>query len=266
MISFELAEPTTLRDAVSLLDAGDPSIRPLAGGTALMLMMKAGVFQPSRLISLGKIEDGFSKISVGRDGELRIGSMTSLSAIEHSSDVARDFPVITRTLGTLSNVRVRNVARIGGALAHGDPHMDLPPVLSALAARSLRGRPSWIERGRRRRALYRLLRNDFGAERANCGGDRAIAKRSTGSLSQVHHPIGRRLAGARRRGVAAYRWSDNPRCLGRHQRSHREGNPSAGNPTSFEQCRKRQPDATQSRRGGGRRGVPCRRRAWFRRL
>jgi carbon-monoxide dehydrogenase medium subunit len=34
----------------------------------------------------------------------------------------------------LSNVRVRNVATIGGALAHGDPHMDLPPVLLALGA------------------------------------------------------------------------------------------------------------------------------------
>jgi carbon-monoxide dehydrogenase medium subunit len=34
----------------------------------------------------------------------------------------------------LSNVRVRNVATIGGALAHGDPHMDLPPVLMALGA------------------------------------------------------------------------------------------------------------------------------------
>jgi carbon-monoxide dehydrogenase medium subunit len=35
---------------------------------------------------------------------------------------------------TLSNVRVRNVATVGGALAHGDPHMDLPPVLMALGA------------------------------------------------------------------------------------------------------------------------------------
>ena len=34
----------------------------------------------------------------------------------------------------LSNVRVRNVATVGGALAHGDPHMDLPPVLIALGA------------------------------------------------------------------------------------------------------------------------------------
>ena len=35
---------------------------------------------------------------------------------------------------TLSNVRVRNVATIGGCLAHGDPHMDLPPVMIALGA------------------------------------------------------------------------------------------------------------------------------------
>ena len=42
--------------------------------------------------------------------------------------------LITRTLTTLSNVRVRNVATVGGALAHGDPHMDLPPVLMALGA------------------------------------------------------------------------------------------------------------------------------------
>ena len=41
--------------------------------------------------------------------------------------------MLKRTLRTLSNVRVRNVARVGGALAHGDPHMDLPPVLAALA-------------------------------------------------------------------------------------------------------------------------------------
>src|SRR5690606_16495632 len=34
----------------------------------------------------------------------------------------------------LSNIRVRNVATVGGALAHGDPHMDLPPVLIALGA------------------------------------------------------------------------------------------------------------------------------------
>src|SRR6478736_8874975 len=133
MIPFDLAEPTSLAAAIKLLNPDDPSIRPIAGGTALMLMMKAGVFNPEKLISLRKIESKYSTISAAADG-LRIGAMTTLSALEHSADVKKHAPVITRTLLTLSNVRVRNVATVGGALAHGDPHMDLPPVLMALGA------------------------------------------------------------------------------------------------------------------------------------
>ena len=60
--------------------------------------------------------------------------MTPLAAVERSPEVARAAPVITRTMRRLSNIRVRNVATIGGNLAHGDPHMDLPPVLIALRA------------------------------------------------------------------------------------------------------------------------------------
>ena len=133
MIPFELAEPSSLAAAVKLLDPDDATVRPIAGGTALMLMMKAGVFRPARLVSLRKIEQKYSNISAGADG-LRIGAMTTLSALEHSAEVRKHAPVITRTLLTLSNVRVRNVATVGGALAHGDPHMDLPPVLMALGA------------------------------------------------------------------------------------------------------------------------------------
>ena len=45
MIPFDLAEPTSLSAAIKLLNPDDPTIRPIAGGTALMLMMKAGVLQ-----------------------------------------------------------------------------------------------------------------------------------------------------------------------------------------------------------------------------
>ena len=57
MMPFKLAEPTTLQEAVNLLDAEDPTIRPLSGGTALMLMMKSGLFVPSTLVSLQQVED-----------------------------------------------------------------------------------------------------------------------------------------------------------------------------------------------------------------
>ena len=133
MTPFDLVEPTSLKEALGLLDPDDATVRPLGGGTALMLMMKAGVFRPTRLVSLRKV-GGMSGIKAGADGGLTIGAMTPLAALEYSTEVARAAPVITRTMRRLSNVRVRNVATVGGALAHGDPHMDLPPVLIALGA------------------------------------------------------------------------------------------------------------------------------------
>jgi carbon-monoxide dehydrogenase medium subunit len=133
MIPFDLAEPKSLAEAIKLLDPDDPTIRPMAGGTALMLMMKAGVFRPEKLVSLRGIEKKYSGIAANGNA-LRVGAMTTLSAVERSADVKKLAPVITRTMRTLSNVRVRNVATVGGALAHGDPHMDLPPVLIALGA------------------------------------------------------------------------------------------------------------------------------------
>jgi len=133
MIPFELAEPTSLAAAIKLLDPNDETVRPIAGGTALMLMMKAGVFRPAKLVSLRKIESRYTTITAGPDG-LTIGAMTTLGALERSADVRKLAPLITRTCLTLSNVRVRNVATVGGAMAHGDPHMDLPPVLMALGA------------------------------------------------------------------------------------------------------------------------------------
>lgn len=134
MTPFELVSPATLREAIGLLDPDDASVRPLGGGTALMLMMKAGVFMPARLVSLRAIEPGYSAVAATEGGGLRIGALATLSSLERSPLVKRAAPVITRTLLTLSNVRVRNVATVGGALAHGDPHMDLPPVMVALGA------------------------------------------------------------------------------------------------------------------------------------
>ncbi len=133
MTPFELAEPATLQEAIALLDPDDPTVRPIAGGTALMLMMKAGVFRPGKLVSLRNVK-GLTAIEPMPDGGLRIGAMMPLAALERSATVRAHAPVITRTMRTLSNIRVRNVATIGGSVAHADPHMDLPPVLIALGA------------------------------------------------------------------------------------------------------------------------------------
>lgn len=135
MTPFELLEPTTLDEAVASLDAEDPLVRPIAGGTALVLMMKARVFHPQRLVGLHRL--GGSLRTMTRDGEgtLRIGALVTLTALERSPLVREHAPVLTRALHRLSNVRIRNVATLGGHLAHGDPHLDLPPILLTLGAR-----------------------------------------------------------------------------------------------------------------------------------
>ncbi|HUK57877.1 MAG TPA: FAD binding domain-containing protein [Stellaceae bacterium] len=135
MIPFELAEPRSLRESIALLDRDDPAIRPIAGGTALMLMMKAGFFKPIRLVSLRKIEPRYRAITAAGDGSLHIGAMTTFADLEGSPELRRHAPVMTRMMREVANVRVRNVATVGGNLAHADPHLDLPPVWVALGAR-----------------------------------------------------------------------------------------------------------------------------------
>jgi len=136
MIPFEIIDVADLSEAVAALDAEDPTIRPLAGGTALMLMMKAGMFQPAKLINLRAVDQKHAGIAADADGSVRIGALATLRSLETSAAIKQTLPVLGGALNSLSNVRVRNVATVGGALAHGDPHMDLPPVLIALGAQA----------------------------------------------------------------------------------------------------------------------------------
>jgi carbon-monoxide dehydrogenase medium subunit len=134
MSPFALEEPASLAEALALLDPDDPEVRAIAGGTALMLMMKSGLYRPHRLVSLRRLGLALTGIRAAAEGGLEIGAMVRLAEIERSAAVRTAAPVIAETLLTHSNVRVRNVATIGGNLAHADPHMDLPPVLIALGA------------------------------------------------------------------------------------------------------------------------------------
>ena len=205
MTPFELVEPATLKEAIAAIDPDDPTVRPIAGGTALMLMMKAGVFQPRRLVSLRKIDGGMSGISRSAMASCSIGALTPLSVVEHSPEVARHAPVIPRIMPRLSNVRVRNVATVGGALAHGDPHMDLPPVVIALGARVRIVGAEGERELRGRGPAHRLLRDRARAQRID--RRRCTSRRRAEAAPPIegHRRLGRRLAGARRRGGARSR-------------------------------------------------------------
>lgn len=145
--TFELREPRSVDEALALLSDRAEDVRPIAGGTALMLVMRYGYFWPETLVSLRRLDAELGGIGSDADGNLRIGATTTLRELETSDVITARVPAMIGALRQLANVRVRNVATIGGHLCHGDPHMDLPPLLMALDARvrvaSLRG-PRWV--------------------------------------------------------------------------------------------------------------------------
>jgi carbon-monoxide dehydrogenase medium subunit len=134
MNRFEYHAPATLDEAHALLAEHGEEARVLAGGTALVILMKQELVQPAHLVDLGRVGHQLSGVRV-EDGVVRIGALTTLRDLENSS-IARDaLPVLGETLKQVASVRIRNMATLGGNLAHGDPALDPPAALIACDAR-----------------------------------------------------------------------------------------------------------------------------------
>lgn len=141
MIDMRVHQPETVDEALDLLSELGDEAAVISGGTAMVLMLKTGLIAPEAMVSLGRIS-GLSGI-VEDDGLLKLGALTTLRAGETSPLVREVLPVLSDTLGKVANVRVRNVATIGGNLAEADYASDPPATLLALrssvVARSKRG-------------------------------------------------------------------------------------------------------------------------------
>ena len=128
----EFLQPETVEETVALL-AEDPfAAKVVAGGTALVLMLRHGLIAPERLVSIGRIAGLDSIRSV--DGTLHVGPLALLDAVARSPEVAGPFSALATACGVVGNVRVRNQATLGGNLAEADYASDPPTVLLALDA------------------------------------------------------------------------------------------------------------------------------------
>ena len=132
MIPFEYRTPRTVKEVQQELKKFGTEAKLIAGGTALVIMMKQRLVRPTCLISLRSVRglDGVAQ----KDGGLRIGGLTTHREVETSSLVRRWVPLVAETYRHVATVRVRNMATVGGGLAHADPNQDPPPTLIALGA------------------------------------------------------------------------------------------------------------------------------------
>lgn len=128
---FDYHSPATLDDALSLLGE-HAGAKLLAGGQSLIPAMRFRLAQPQVLIDLNGI--GGLEYVREEDGRLRIGAMTRESMLEDSAVVRQKFPMLADAARVIADPLVRNMATVGGNLAHADPANDHPAVMLAYGA------------------------------------------------------------------------------------------------------------------------------------
>jgi aerobic carbon-monoxide dehydrogenase medium subunit len=130
--SFEYLRPKTVPEAVAMLQQHGDEAKILSGGQSLIPMMKLRLARPGVLIDINRIS-GLSYVKE-EGGYLKIGGLTREAELEASPLVRSKYPILLDTAHVIADPQVRNMATVGGNLAHGDPANDHPATMVALGA------------------------------------------------------------------------------------------------------------------------------------
>jgi aerobic carbon-monoxide dehydrogenase medium subunit len=129
---FAYHAPTAVPDAIALLTRYGEEAKLLAGGQSLIPLMRFRLAQPAHLIDIGRIEN-LAYIHED-DGALAIGALTREADLEASPLIAARYPILADATSVIADPLVRNLATVGGNIAHADPANDHPAVMLAVRA------------------------------------------------------------------------------------------------------------------------------------
>lgn len=130
--SFEYETPSSLQDAIGLLEKYGEEAKILSGGHSLIPMMKLRFASPEYIIDINNIP-GLSYIKE-ENGLVKLGALVREADVEHSDLLKQHFPIFADVAKQIADPQVRNRATVAGNLAHGDAANDQPAVMLALRA------------------------------------------------------------------------------------------------------------------------------------
>lgn len=113
---FRYLAPQSLGEALSLLREHDGDIRVMAGGSGLLPSMKHRLFTPKYILDLKSIP-GLDQIKDGSSGEVRIGPLTTMTALEESPVIKKCFPGLSQAADSVAAKQIKNIGTIGGNIA-----------------------------------------------------------------------------------------------------------------------------------------------------
>lgn len=131
---FDYLVPQTPAEAYEMTSRLGDKAKILAGGTDLLVVMKAKAISPEYLIDINGITD-FKGISYQEGQGAVIGATTKLSEIQYSTDIQAKYPALAYAAGEVGSAQVRNMASLGGNSCNASPAAETPPPLIALGAK-----------------------------------------------------------------------------------------------------------------------------------
>jgi carbon-monoxide dehydrogenase medium subunit len=129
--AFEYHAPTSVAEAISLLEKYGDEAKLLAGGHSLLPAMKLRLAAPEVIIDINKISE---LRGVVINGNINIGSLTTWATIEHHAGLKQSCAILPEAVAQIGDIQVRNRGTVGGSIAHADPAADFPAVVLALDA------------------------------------------------------------------------------------------------------------------------------------
>jgi CO/xanthine dehydrogenase FAD-binding subunit len=145
-IKFNYYAPTSVSEALDTLAELGYEGKVLAGGQSLIAAMNFRMARPSALVDLNNIPE-LAYIKQTPEGGLAIGTMTRVSKVEHSAEVAKLFPLLPQVAKYIAHAQIRHRGTFGGAIAHADPAGQLPSIAVAMNANILvrgKGKERWV--------------------------------------------------------------------------------------------------------------------------
>jgi carbon-monoxide dehydrogenase medium subunit len=133
MQTFAYKRPTTVAEAVALLDAHGSDARLLAGGTDLVIGLRSGAEKPTVVIDVKRIADLCSGIREEADA-VTIGAATVMTDVAASPLVRRHFRALGEAAAMVGSVQIRNRATLAGNICNASPAADTAPPLLVYGA------------------------------------------------------------------------------------------------------------------------------------
>ena len=133
MRTFTYERPTTLAQAVDLLEVHGPAARPLAGGTDLIIRLRDGTVRATTVVDLKRIPELRPGIRE-EAGRLTIGATTVMTDIAADELVRRHFVALAEAATVVGSVQIRNRATLGGNICNASPAADTAPPLLVYGA------------------------------------------------------------------------------------------------------------------------------------